>query len=96
MKRFAVLPAVALVALAACSADTTDYRSQTEDFITDNAEVQEFIGVDVVEATCVEPSSTEVGTEYTCEAVDADGEVWDFEVTINADDQFLITDITPR
>lgn len=95
MKRLVVLPVVALV-LVACSADTTDYKSQTEDFITDNSEVEEFVGVDVTEATCVEPGSTDVGTEYTCEATDADGNVWDFEVTINAEDQFLITDIAPR
>ena len=96
MKRLAVLPAVALVVLAACTPGTTDYKSQTEDFITDNGEVEEFIGVDVVEATCVEPASTDVGTEYTCEAVDANDNIWDFEVTINAEDQFLITDIAQR
>lgn len=95
MKRILFVPVLALVA-AACSADTTDFKSQTEDFLKDNSEVEAVIGVDVTDATCQEPSSTEVGTEYTCDATDADGGEWTFDITIDSEDSFLVTAVAPK
>jgi len=83
-------PLLALVA-AACTG-TGSYKDQTEDFLNDDAAVSDAVGGDVSGASCDEPDSTDVGTTYQCTAeVEGIGPVT-FDVEINAEDSFLVTD----
>ncbi|MFK7917341.1 MAG: hypothetical protein AB8G14_04635 [Ilumatobacter sp.] len=82
-------PVLALTAVA-CS-QTTNFKNQTEDFINDNAQVEAAVGGDVSDASCEEPESTDVGTDYSCTAqVAGIGEV-SFSSNINAEDSFIVT-----
>ena len=86
-------PLFALVAVA-CTG-TGSYKDQTEDFINDKAEVSDAAGGDVSNAECVEPDSTDVGTEYSCTA-DVEGVgALKFNVTIDKKDSFLVTSFAP-
>jgi hypothetical protein len=83
-------PLLALVALG-CT-DTGSYKDQTQDFLNDDSQVSDAVGGDVSGASCEEPDSTDVGTEYQCTAdVEGVGAVT-FDVRINAEDSFLVTD----
>jgi hypothetical protein len=83
-------PLLALVA-AACTG-TGSYKDQTEDFLNDDSQVSSAVGGDVSDASCDEPGSTDVGEEYQCTAeVDGLGTAT-FDVRINAEDSFLVTD----
>ena len=83
-------PLLALVA-AACTG-TGSYKDQTEDFLNDDAQVSNAVGGEVSDASCDEPDSTDVGTEYQCTAEVADLGTATFNVRINDEDSFLITD----
>lgn len=81
---------LAVVLLAACSADATDFRTSAERFIEgDTMSAQ--AGTDFTDATCDQPDGTEVGTTFECTAVAADAVPWVFEVTIVDDADFQIT-----
>jgi hypothetical protein len=83
-------PLLALVA-AACTG-TGSYQDQTQDFLNDDAQVSDAVGGDVTDASCDEPDSTDVDTEYQCTAeVEGVGTVT-FDVLINDEDSFLVTD----
>ena len=83
-------PLLALVA-AACTG-TGSYKDQTEDFLNDDAQVSNAVGGEVSDASCDEPDSTDVGTEYQCTAEVADLGTATFNVRINDEDSFLVTD----
>jgi hypothetical protein len=83
-------PLIALVA-AACTG-TGSYKDQTEDFLNDDSQVSTAVGGEVSGAECDEPESTDVGTTYQCTAeVDGLGTAT-FDVEIDAEDSFLVTD----
>lgn len=89
-RRFLVVPA--LVIFASCTTDSSDFKSQTEDFINDDDRVEAlFDGADVSSAECEAPASTEVGNAYTCTAtVEGVGTV-DFDAIIDAENSFSVT-----
>jgi len=83
-------PLLALVAVG-CTG-TGSYKDQTEDFLNDDAQVETAVGGDVSEAECEEPEDTNVGTTYQCTAeVEALGTAT-FDVEINDEDSFLVTE----
>jgi|GEM_PF-5412142 len=82
------VPVLALVA-AACT-DTGSYKDQTEKFINDDAGIERLYGEDLTDTECVEPTSTDVGTTYTCTAQLESGTA-EFEVLIDAEDSFAVT-----
>ncbi|TFH13675.1 MAG: hypothetical protein E4H05_10590 [Acidimicrobiales bacterium] len=77
-----VLPTVAAVSLAGCFTSTADYREEAETFIVENPGVAEGLGVVLVSATCAEPTNQDVGTTFTCSAIDGNGDTWGFDVEI--------------
>jgi hypothetical protein len=83
-------PLLALVA-AACTG-TGSYKDQTEDFLNNDAQVSNAVGGEVSDASCEEPGSTDVGTEYVCTAEVAELGTATFNVRINDEDSFLVTD----
>ena len=81
-----------LALLAAACTGTGSYQDQTQDFLNDDAAVSDAVGGDVTDAACDEPDNTDVGTTYQCTAeVEGIGTVT-FDVEINAEDSFLVTD----
>jgi hypothetical protein len=92
MRRIAALAVTAVILLGACSADSTDFKRNTENFLKKDERVASEIGVAFTKAECTAPASTKVGTKYYCVASGADGSTWDLEVTIDSKTSFTITD----
>lgn len=91
MRRIVItIPLLALV-VSACSG-TESYKDQTEDFLNDDVQVENAVGGEVSDASCDEPDSTDVGTEYQCTAEVAELGTATFDVLINEKDSFLVTD----
>jgi hypothetical protein len=88
MRKILIAVPVLALAVVACS-DTANYKSQTEDYL-ESDEVETEIGAEVTDASCEEPSSTDVGTTYTCTGqVEGTGEVT-FVSTIDAENSFKV------
>lgn len=86
-------PLLAFVAVA-CTG-TSSYKDQTEDFLNDDSTVEVAVGGDVSGAECDEPDSTDVGTTYQCTAeVETVGNLT-FDVEIDAEDSFVVTNFSP-
>lgn len=80
-RRLALLPITA-ISLAGCFTSTADYRKEAEAFIIESARVADELGVALVSATCAEPADQEVGTAFTCTAIDQNDATWGFDVVI--------------
>ncbi len=76
------VPATCAVALSGCFTTAADFREEAEQFIVEDPGVADGLGVAVSSATCDEPPNQDVGTVFSCRAIDANGEEWGFEVTI--------------
>jgi len=83
-------PLLALVAVG-CTG-TGSYKDQTEDFLNDDSQVSTAVEGEVSDASCEEPENTDVGTTYTCTAEVEGRGTATFDVEINAEDSFLVTD----
>ncbi len=70
------------------------FRSDTEKFI-EGAIVSEQVGTQFSNAACETPSSTAVGTTYTCTADDPDGNTYTFSVRIDSPKTFIIDKVVP-
>jgi hypothetical protein len=91
MRRILIATPLLVLVAAACTG-TGSYKDQTEDFLNDDAQVSNAIGGEVSDASCDEPDSTDVGTEYQCTAEVEDLGTVTFDVRINEEDSFLVTD----
>ena len=91
MRRILIATPLLALVVAACTG-TGSYKDQTEDFLNDDAQVSNAVGGEVSDASCEEPDSTDVGTEYVCTAEVAELGTATFNVRINDEDSFLVTD----
>jgi hypothetical protein len=73
---------------AACSADKTDFKKSAEKTII--AEVDKQLH-QTVTADCAQPSSTDVGTTFTCTATAADGTTMKFSAKITKKNEVSLT-----
>src|SRR6478609_8197228 len=98
MRRLAATAAatVALVLTAGCSADTNDFKHETERFLKSSYEVSQQVGTTFTKAECEAPTETGVGAAYQCVAVAADGATWDFAIVITDKNRFRIVDYKAR
>ncbi len=82
--------------LVACSTPTQNFRSETESFLEESNQVAAlFDGADVFDAVCERPSSSDIGTIYTCTAqVVGVGQVR-FGAQITAEDEFIVELLDP-
>jgi hypothetical protein len=96
MRRLAVLGAAAVVILAACGADGSDFKHETEQFIKGDERLVAAAGTTFTKAECEPPQETAVGAAYQCVAIAADGSTWDFAVEINEKNRFQIVDFKVR
>jgi hypothetical protein len=98
MRRYAIPIAAGLAVLgvAACSPDKGDFKNDAEGFIEDDdGEVETQVGVALSDATCDDPASTDVGTQFACTAVGDDGTTYDFTVEITGDNSYQVGGGTP-
>jgi hypothetical protein len=93
MRRY-VIPALAglvLVGVAACSPDAGDFKDDAEDFIEDDdGDVETQLGLALSEASCEDPTSSDVGTTFPCTAVAEDGTTYNFTVEITGDNSYEV------
>lgn len=83
--------AVAAGVLASCGAGTREFRTQTERFI-ESRDMRDAQGHTFSSASCEEPSDTQVGSTFTCTALDEDRRDWTFTVVITEDQGVLVSD----
>lgn len=82
-RRAAVL-AGGLAALVGCSTTTKDFKSEGENFL-ESPDLAAEAGYTFSNAVCQEPSSVSPGTQYSCTAIDNDGDQWQFVVEITGE-----------
>ena len=93
MKRtlIAIAGIAAIAGFAACSPDSTDFKSEGEDFLEDtDGDVASGTGFTFSDADCEKPSSTDEGTTYDCTATDDEGDVWDFSIEITGERELTV------
>ena len=84
-RRSVLVPLLGLVLLAACSGDPV---ASGESLIEDEIEAQ--IGLGELEAACEDPSSEEVGSTFGCTATTPAGDVIDFTVEFDSEDEIFV------
>jgi Domain of unknown function (DUF4333) len=68
--------------LTGCFTTSADYQRDAEEFILNDENLTEALGIGFTSATCEDPQSQDPGTTFICTAVDdADGD-WEFEIEI--------------
>lgn len=98
MRRILIPAVIGLATLgaAACSPDEGDFKSEAEDFITDEeGDVAEQTGMTFADAECQEPASTEAGSTFTCTATGSDDVSYTFTASIVGDSEFSIDGVDP-
>lgn len=80
--------AAASCLLTACFTTAADFKRDAETFIADRVAPE--LGTTFESVTCVQPVDQDVGTTFTCSALDADGGVWEFDNVIDAPGEFTV------
>jgi hypothetical protein len=88
------IAATSLLGLVACSADEQDFKEEAEKYI-ESDDVATAAGLAFENAVCEQPTSKDIGTEYSCTADGEDGVSYVFTVQINAENSLLVTDYQP-
>ncbi|WP_394935961.1 hypothetical protein [uncultured Ilumatobacter sp.] len=77
-----------VVVLASCFTSTANFKSAAESFIAE--QVSEQIETTLTNVNCVAPINRDIGTRFTCQAVDEAGAVWEFDNVIEAEGKFTV------
>lgn len=90
-RRLAACGAAGLSALSlsGCSTTPADFKSEGEKFLQ-SPELAKEAGYTFSKAQCAEPTSTAVGTRFTCTATDNDGDDWEFVVEVTGDRELTV------
>ena len=75
-RRSALVLAGLVIGLAACGGEPTtgDFKSEAEKFIeSDEFAENPDVGMVVTDVECIEPTSTDINTEFTCTGTGPDG-----------------------
>lgn len=91
MKRAIFAIAGCVMFMTACSASPADYRKESEKYLESDSLAEE-AGYRFSEALCEQPSSEKKGTQFSCSAVDNDGDEWEFIVEITGDREITVVD----
>lgn len=75
--------------LVACSTSPGDFKSEGEKFIQ-SPELAQEAGYKFSKATCEEPVSTTVGSQFSCTATDNDGDDWEFVIEITGERELTV------
>ena len=91
LSRLIPVAIVGATVLTACSTPTQNFRSETERFLEESGQVAGlFDGADVTDAVCERPSSSDIGTIYTCTAQVAGVGQVRFGAQITAENEFIV------
>lgn len=85
----AVAVAVASIGLTGCSTSVGDFKSEGEKFL-ESPELAKEAGYRFSNANCAEPTSTAMGTQFSCTATDNDGDDWEFVVEITGERELTV------
>lgn len=81
---------LAACALAGCFTAAADFQADAETFILENEELADALETTFADATCAEPQSQAVGSTFDCDAVDAEGRPWEFQIVITATNEYEV------
>lgn len=88
------LVGLAILGAAACSPDEGDFKSEAEDFISDeDGDVATQTAMTFEDVECQEPTSTDEGSTFTCSATGSDGQSYTFTGEVTGERSFEIVDI---
>lgn len=90
-RKTAAAAVVAAAVLSSCGAGTAEFRRQAEAFI-ESRDMRDVQGHTYTAARCEEPTSTDVGTTFTCTALDERRRDWEFTVVVTEDQGILVSD----
>jgi hypothetical protein len=81
--------------LSACSTTTKDFRDEAEKFL-ESKDLAKEAGYTYTDAVCESPTSTTIGSQFACRAVDNDGDEWTFiaEITGEREIVFVSGEVT--
>ena len=91
-RRIAFGGAVALtaaVALSGCFTSTADFKTDAETFIVERVAPE--VEAEFTSVNCDEPLDQQIDTRFACQAIDAEGGVWEFDNVIDAEGEFTVT-----
>lgn len=84
----------ATIALGGCFTSGTDFADDAEEYIVDDERLRSALFPDsdtsFTEATCADPGSSDVGTTFTCTAVDSAGGAWEFAIEITSRNDYEV------
>ena len=80
----------ALALLTGCFTTAADFRNDAETFILEDEGLAEAVETTFTAATCQEPVDQDVGTTFTCDATDAEGRGWEFEIVITDSNEYEV------
>lgn len=86
--RSVLLVGAATVVLGGCFTTTADFKRDAEAYIA--ADVADAVGATFESVTCQQPVDQDVGTRFTCSAIDDAGQVWEFDNEIDAPGEFTV------
>ena len=85
----AIAIAAVSIGLSGCSTSVGDFKSEGEKFL-ESPELAKEAGYRFSNANCAEPTSTAVGTQFSCTATDNDGDDWEFVVEITGERELTV------
>lgn len=74
--------------LSGCFTSTGDFKSKAEKSITDDVAAE--VGVTFADVNCDAPVDQNAGTRFTCQAIDSDGGIWEFDNVIDAKNSLVV------
>ena len=77
-----------MVVLASCFTSTADFKSDAETFIVEQVSAE--IGTTLTSVNCVAPIDQNIGTRFTCQAIDDSGAIWEFDNVIDGEGEFTV------
>ncbi len=78
----------AAVALSGCFTSTADFKTDAETFIVERVAPE--VEAEFTSVNCDEPLDQQIDTRFACQAIDADGGVWEFDNVIDAEGEFTV------
>lgn len=86
--RVVIASIVGVVGLSGCFTSTADFQKDAERYIQDVVAPDLDVAFNAV--TCEQPLNQNVGTRFSCSAIDANGDVWEFDNLIDATNEFTV------
>ena len=93
MRHNVLIPSFAVATgflLSGCFTSTADFQNDAEKFILEDEGLAEAVETTFATVECQQPADQNSGTTFTCEAVDAEGDTWEFEIVILESNEYEV------